>query len=371
MSGVRRSLVGVAVGGIVIVLLAAGFGWGRYHAFLEAPLDVSGPEVQFRVQPGDTVGAVIGDLERRGVTRDDWRWRLLLRLEPVTIQAGEYALEPGATPRSLLDLMARGEVIQYRFTLVEGWNWRQLRAALQADERLRVDPARLDETTVMAEIGSDETHPEGWFLPETWAYTAADDAIGVLRRAHRAMRAVLEQAWEDRDPALPLDDPYDLLILASIVQKESAVAAEYAEIAGVFNRRLQQNWRLETDPTVIYGLGEAYDGDIRTRDLRTDTPYNTYTRRGLPPTPIAMAGEAVLRATARPAEGTAMFFVADGRGGHVFSETLEQHNRAVQDLIQRQRARRARADAQVEAQAEAEAKDETGVDAAAAGEGAP
>jgi UPF0755 protein len=325
------------------VLLALGVvGGQRYQEFLASPLDVPAGTDHFEleVRPGDPVRSVLERLEARGITRNDWRWRLLLWREPVTIQAGEYAIVAGTGPRELLEQLARGSVIQYRFTIVEGWNWRQLRAELLADERLAVDPERLATDAVMAEIGSDESYPEGWFLPETYAFTSTDDAIDVLARAHAAMQAVLADAWAERLADLPIDSPYELLTLASIVEKESAVAAERPQIAGVFVRRLQQGWRLETDPTVIYGLGERYDGDIRTRDLREDTPYNTYVIRGLPPTPIAMPGGDALRATARPADGTAMFFVADGQGGHVFSETLAEHNRAVQDLLRRQRTGR-------------------------------
>lgn len=330
-------LVALLVAGLLAIGIVAALGWSQYRAFQAQALDTGGEPVRIRVRSGDSVAAVIDRLETRGLTEHDWRWRLLLWLEPVTIQAGEYELPPAVTPGALLEQLASGRVIQYRFTLVEGWNWVQLRAALLADERLRVPPEQLATDAVMGLLGSDATHPEGWFLPETWAFTAEDDALDVLRRAHAAMREVLANAWAARDPALPLDTPYELLTLASIVEKETAIATEREEVAGVFVRRLRQNWRLETDPTVIYGMGEAFDGNIRRRDLRRDTPYNTYTRRGLPPTPIAMPGAATLRATAHPAEGTAMFFVANGKGGHVFSDTLEEHNAAVQALIRFQR----------------------------------
>ncbi len=333
---------GLAVGVLVLAVAALGLAaWGMsaFQRFQETPLSVTDGALHFEVESGDSVGRVVRRLERRGVTRWDWRWRALLWLDPATIQAGEYVLDVGETPAGLLERLQRGDVVQYRFTLVEGWNWWQLRNALQADERLRVDPDRLADDVVMAELGSEATHPEGWFLPETWAYTAGDDAFDVLGRAHAAMRTALDEAWALRDTRLPLADPYELLVLASIVEKESALPEERPDIAGVFVRRLEQNWRLETDPTVIYGIGETFDGDIRTRDLRADTPYNTYVHRGLPPTPIAMPSAAALRATALPAVGTAMFFVADGSGGHVFSDTLDEHNRAVQDLLRRQRAK--------------------------------
>ena len=319
--------------GIVLV----GWGWKRYEAFLSEPLGIRQDPLTLRVEPGESVSAVLQRLERQGVTRLDWRWRLLLRREPATIQVGEYALAPGILPRDLLAQLADGDVIQYRFTLVEGWNYRQLVTALQAEERLAVAHELLSPEAVVSALSIEAPHPEGWFLPETYAFTAGDDALTVLRRAHEAMGEALQAAWSSRLDDLPLDSPYELLILASIVEKESALGSERPDIAGVFVRRLQQNWRLETDPTVIYGMGERYDGDIRRKDLREDTPYNTYVHRGLPPTPIAMPGVGALQATARPADGAAMFFVADGQGGHVFSETLEAHNRAVRELVRRQR----------------------------------
>lgn len=316
---------------------AAGLAWNSYERFLTTPLAIDGTATDdatfLRVRPGDTIYGMLDELERRGITSRDWRWQTLLRLQPRTMQAGEYALPAGLTPNGLLELLASGDVIQYRFTLVEGWNYRQLRDALLAEERLAVAAELLEADQIMLALGSDAAHPEGWFLPETYSYTASDDALDVLRRAYRAMQDALEQAWASRIDGLPLDSPYELLILASIVEKESSLAAERPRIAGVFVRRLQDNWRLETDPTVIYGMGEAYDGNIRRRDLREPTPYNTYVIRGLPPTPIAMPGKEALFATASPTEESAMFFVADGGGGHVFSKTLEEHNRAVEDFL--------------------------------------
>lgn len=351
MSARLRATAALVLGIAGLIALAGFLGLQRYEAFLTTPLgaDAVSAEVgdpsdasgfQLRVRPGDPVRGVLARLEQRGLTRNDWRWRLLLWRHPVTIQAGEYAIPAGTRPEDFLSLLERGAVIQYRFTLVEGWNWWQLRDALLAEERLAVTDGTLTREAVMAAIGSDQADPEGWFLPETYAYTGEDNAMDVLERAHAAMRTALDEAWAAREADLPLDTPTALLTLASIIEKESSVAAERPEIAGVFVRRLQQNWRLETDPTVIYGIGEDFDGDIRTRDLRADTPYNTYVHRGLPPTPIAMPGVDSLRAAAAPAEGAAMFFVADGKGGHVFSETLEEHNRAVRAMLRRQRASR-------------------------------
>jgi len=237
----------------------------------------------------------------------------------------------------VLETLAAGLVVQHRVTLVEGWTFAQLADRLQANEVLehRVDlsdPANWPDLLSALDI----EHPEGWFLPETYQFTRGDSDLDILTRAHRSMRAELDQAWAARAEDLPLKSPYELLILASIVEKETALDSEREEIAGVFVRRLRKGMRLQTDPTVIYGLGEGFDGDIRRRDLEADTPYNTYTRGGLPPTPIAMPGRASLWAAARPADGESLYFVADGRGGHTFSVTLEEHQAAVNRLLGRQ-----------------------------------
>lgn len=321
----------------VLVVVAAVTTWRDYIGFRTASMVLDAP-LRFEVHPGESARAVLQRLQFAGLTRFDWRWKLLLRLEPATFRAGEYDLEPGLTPRGLLALLSSGRVVQYRFTLVDGWTWRQLQDALLSHPVLLGTPDQLATDGVMAALGSEEAHPEGWFLPETYSFVRGDSALDVLGRAHRAMRAALDEAWTQRALGLPLANPYEMLVLASIVEKESALESERADIAGVFIRRLQQGWRLETDPTVIYGLGARFDGDLRRRDLDADTPWNTYTRHGLPPTPIAMPGRSALLASARPAGGTAMFFVADGQGGHVFSDTLEAHNRAVQQLIRKNHA---------------------------------
>lgn len=333
MKGTAWLLAGL----LALLLLAAGGVWLAYLAFLARPLDLPEDGAIVLVQRGDSVSAVVERLPVEASRAERLYWRLLTRLRPVTIEAGEYALQPGLTPTELLDMMAEGRVLQHRFTIVEGWSYRQLRSALLRDEVLEADPANLEESVVMERLGSPARHPEGWFLPETYAYVRGDRAIDLLARAHLAMREALQAEWAGRASGLPLETPYELLILASIVERETGIAAERASVAGVFVRRLLQGWRLETDPTVIYGLGEGFDGDLRRRDLQADSPYNTYLRHGLPPTPIAMPGRPALRASAHPEDGTAMFFVASGDGGHVFSDTLEEHQRAVQALIQRGR----------------------------------
>jgi UPF0755 protein len=225
--------------------------------------------------------------------------------------------------------------VQYRFTLVEGWTFRQFAVALAANTDLDhvLDPQTID--LWPAASGLDLGHPEGWFLPETYLFTRGDSDRDILIRAHAAMTNALEDAWDVRAESLPIESPYELLILASIIEKETSLDSERRQIAGVFIRRLQKGMRLQTDPTVIYGLGDTYDGDIRRRDLQTDTPYNTYTRHGLPPTPIALPGKASLAAAANPAPGEALYFVANGLGGHTFSETLEAHQQAVKKLIEK------------------------------------
>jgi UPF0755 protein len=223
---------------------------------------------------------------------------------------------------------------------VEGWSWSQLLAALQLDPVLTrslpdtLHPAEI--TTIAEDIGALEIeHAEGWFLPETYYFVRGARDVDILRRAHQAMVTALNTAWASRDLGLPVETPYELLILASIIEKETSIEAERDLIAGVFRRRLERGMRLQTDPTVIYGLGAGFDGNIRRRDLRTDNPYNTYTRHGLPPTPIAMPGRETLEAAANPADGEALYFVADGEGGHTFSITLDEHEAAVKKLLER------------------------------------
>jgi len=306
----------------------------RYRSFLDEPLTVPAEGIVLQVERGATVRALVTRMERLGMTRSDWRWRMLTRLRPVTIRAGEYQIGPGLNPPALLVLLASGKVIQHRFTIIEGWTFAQLLEALAADQVLEKRVSGLEGQAALLEaIGSEAAHPEGWFLPETYQFVRGDSDLDILSRAHADMLTALEAAWQGRREGLPLATPYELLTMASIVEKESALESERAEIAGVFVRRLERGWRLETDPSVIYGLGDAFDGDLRRRDLEADGPYNTYTRRGLPPTPIALPGRSALEATAHPADGSAMFFVASGSGGHVFSDTLEAHNAAVRKML--------------------------------------
>jgi UPF0755 protein len=236
--------------------------------------------------------------------------------------------------------MRDGKVLSYRFTIVEGWNVRQLRAALAKARPLKQETADLDDATLMKTLGHPGQHPEGRFLPETYAYTRNDSDLDLLRRAHAALDKALDAAWQSRVADLPLASKDEALVLASIVEKETGIASERPQIAGLFLRRLKLGMRLQTDPTVIYGMGSRYAGNLRKSDLLADTPYNTYTRDGLPPTPIAMVGADALQAVTHPADGDALYFVAvgDGSGKHVFSKTLAEHEAAVREYIRRYRA---------------------------------
>ena len=319
----------------------------RYQRFADAPLAGIAGDASLVVASGDNFADVRRKLHAQGVPAGrDAEWQLLARQLGAAsrLQVGEYALRPGITPRQLLLDMRDGRVVRRRFTLVEGWSWRQVRAALARAQPLEQETAGLDDAALMAKLGHPGVHPEGRFLPETYLYTRGDSDLDVLRRAYDAMEQALEAAWTSRAKGLPLESAEEALVLASIVEKETGVAEERPRIAGVFLRRLELGMRLQTDPTVIYGMGQDYAGNIRRADLARDTPYNTYTRAGLPPTPIAMPGADALHAVTHPAAGNALYFVAvgDGSGRHVFSASLAQHQAAVRAYLQRYRARQKR-----------------------------
>jgi UPF0755 protein len=321
---------------VLLLLIGAiaigGWIYTDYRRFADAPLALGAKERVLDIPLGTPFNRIVAELSRRGLTTADaLYWRALAWEMRVAegLHAGEYAIEQGLTPRSLLARMARGEVIQHRITLIEGSSFREQRLVLASDTALEQRAAAMSAADLMAAIGAPGVHPEGRFLPETYAYTKGMSDLDVLRRAYEAMQKALEQAWAQRAPDLPLDTPEQMLVLASIVEKETGRADERAQIAGVFVRRLNIGMRLQTDPTVIYGVGPAFDGNLTRMHLQTDTPYNTYTRFGLPPTPIAAPGRDALRAVARPADGQTLFFVARGDGSHQFSATLREHNAAV------------------------------------------
>ena len=325
---------------LAVLLAAAGallYGWYDFSRFSRTPLHVTTQGDSIDVARGTSFRNIVGELRQRGLTSaDPLYWWLLAEQMRVAgkLHAGEYALEAGITPRQLLANMATDKVLQRNLTIVDGWTFGQLREALAKAEKLQHDTATLDDAAIMQKIGAPGEAPEGRFLPETYAYVKGDSDLDVLKRAHLAMAKTLDAMWPVRDKDLPLATPYDALILASIVEKETGRADERARIAGVFVRRLQDHMLLQTDPSVIYGMGAAYNGSIHKVDLATDTPYNTYTRPGLPPTPIALPGKPALLAALHPAPGSELYFVARGDGGHVFASTLEEHNRNV-DCYQR------------------------------------
>jgi len=317
---------------VLAAVTVGGWAWHHYQRFATTPIALSGSERILAVERGDGFQDILDKLRALGVTEGhDLEWKALAHEMQVVsrLQVGDYTIRHGITPEQLLRKLESGQVIQHRFTIVEGWNLRELRAALARDETLVQAGRELDDAAMMAALGREGVHPEGRFLPETYHYTRGMSDLDLLRRAALAMDKALADAWANRQPGLPVETPEQLLTLASIIEKETGKAAERPVIAGVFVRRLKLGMRLQTDPTVIYGMGSAYDGNIRKRDLVTDTPYNTYTRAGLPPTPIAMPGRAALEAAAQPAPGDALYFVARGDGSHVFSATLAEHNRAV------------------------------------------
>ena len=344
MSRKRKSRFGwIFVLSALLLGAAAYWAFNRYAGFADAPLASAKPDASIVVARGDSFASVLGKLHAVGESpAHDVEWRLLARQLGTAghLQVGEYALGPGTTPRDLLLRMRDGKVISHRFTIVEGWNIRDLRAALARAEPLGHDTAALDDAGLMKELGFAGQHPEGRFLPETYLYTRGDSDLDVLARAHAAMQQALDEAWKARTPGLPLKSQDEALTLASIVEKETGVAGDRSRIAGVFVNRLAKGMRLETDPTVVYGLGAQYDGNIRKRDLQADTPYNTYRIAGLPPTPISMPGKAALQAATHPAPGDAVYFVSsgDGSGRSLFAATYAEHQANVRAYLARYRA---------------------------------
>lgn len=314
----------------LFIVLAALLG-GSAAWWLNQSLALNADTVDLSVDPGTSVRGVAQAVSDAGVQVNPFLlyWWFRLSGEARQIKAGSYEIERGATPFSLLRKLVRGEEALRAVTLVEGWNFTQVRAALSKAEQLTPDTRGLEADLIMKSLGKPGVHPEGRFFPDTYTYAKGSSDLAVLKRAMRAMDKRLEAAWRQRRPNTPLKTPEQALILASIVEKETGRASDRAMIAGVFTNRLRVGMMLQTDPTVIYGLGEAFDGNLRRRHLQADTPWNTYTRSGLPPTPIAMPGKAALLAAVQPAPTKALYFVARGDGTSQFSASLEEHNRAV------------------------------------------
>jgi UPF0755 protein len=310
---------------------------------LDEPVRLTAP-VRFKVAPGASFARIAAELAAQGVIVHPRAWVVYARLRNLApaVKAGEYEIQPGITPRELLTKMVNGQVLLHSFTIVDGWTVRDLLEAMRRNPDITLtlgDKA----PNLMEKLGAPGVESEGQFLPETYRFIAGTTDVELLRVAHAALVKELESDWTDRDPGVPLQNSQELLIMASIVEKESGLAQELKIIAGLYLHRLGIGMRLQADPTVIYGMGDRYDGDIRTVDLRTDGPYNSYTRAGLPPTPIALAGAAAIRATAHPEKTDAIYFVASpkGDGSHVFSATLQEHNAAVASYVAHQRRKAA------------------------------
>jgi UPF0755 protein len=331
--------------GLVLLSLLAAAGaeiWLNLRS-LDEPLQVAAP-LTFKVPQGSRLAQVTGTLAARGVLARPRALVLYARWKGIAsaIKAGEYEIEPGVTPRDLLDKLVTGQVLLHSLTIVDGWRVQDLLAAMRRNpDVLATLPAT--SVDVMEKLGMPGVNAEGQFLPETYRFPGGTADVEILRQAHAALARTLNAAWMNRDPSIPLHNIDELLVMASIVEKESGRPEELPKIAGLYLHRLKIGMRLQADPTVIYGLGDSYDGDLHTIDLRTDGPYNTYTRTGLPPTAIALPGAAAIEATAHPENTDALYFVASGRGdgSHVFSATLGEHNAAVAQYLARQRQRAA------------------------------
>lgn len=335
----KRILLYLLEGGLLLAGLLLAFAGWRQDLALQRPLVVDAERL-IEVPAGATPGGMLNRLEGEGVLDGAFWLRLYWRfnLNGKGLHSGEYRLLPGQTGRDLLELWRRGEVVQYSLTLVEGWTFRQVRAALAGQERLEHTLSGLDDAAVMQRLGLDGQHPEGRFFPDTYRYVRGMRDIDLLRQAHERLSSVLDEEWSRRAADLPYASPYQALIMASLVEKETGVAQERGEIAGLFIRRLHEGMLLQTDPAVIYGLGERYAGNLTRAHLREPTPYNTYLNPGLPPTPIAMVGREALHAALHPAAGDSLYFVARGDGTHVFTRSLDEHNRAVREFQLKRRA---------------------------------
>lgn len=317
---------------LILSGIAAGLVVADYVRFMNDPMEQpEGADDVLNVEGGTSMRRLAEDLADTGWIDRPLYFRLSARVNDIAtrIQAGEYRLEAGESPRRLLTRLVDGDVIRYRLAIINGWTFEQMRRAVESHEAVEVTLDDVADEDIMERLGRPEEHPEGWFYPDTYTFERGTSDLELYRRAHRRMERILAEEWDRRSAAAPVESPYEALILASIIERETGIATERARVAGVFAERLDIGMRLQTDPTVIYGLGDDYEGRLRYRHLREDTPYNTYTRAGLPPTPISLPGQPSLHAALNPDRRGELYFVATGDGGHKFSETLEEHNEAV------------------------------------------
>lgn len=334
-----RKLFVLLEAGVVLAGLLLGLAFWQQNNALQQPLNLS-QEQLLDVPSGSSPTGVLNRLQADGVIKDAFLLRLYWRfnLSSQSLHSGEYRMTPGMNARSLLTLWEKGDVVQYSLTLVEGWTFRQVRAALVKQAKLEQTLTNLSDSEVMAKLGHPDVFPEGRFFPDTYRYVRGMTDVELLKQAYNRLDEVLQDEWDKRAADVPYVDPYQALIMASLVEKETGVPQERGQIAGVFVRRLQQGMLLQTDPTVIYGLGERYNGKITRAFLKEATPYNTYVISGLPPTPISMVGREAIHAAMNPVAGNSLYFVARGDGSHVFSADLDAHNAAVKEFQLKRRA---------------------------------
>jgi UPF0755 protein len=315
---------------LAVAAAVLGFcGWLFWYAL--SPIEISVPTLDFSIRQGSSLRSATRQLVEAGLPLKEWQFLVLARINGAggAVKAGSYQVTEGITPLLLIRKLVRGEFAQAEIVFPEGWTFRQMRELMEAHADLRHDTAGLDDSDIMAKLGESGAVAEGLFFPDTYVFAKGTSDITVLARARGAMKSRLDAAWASRDPDLPVADQYEALILASIVEKETGRASDRTMVAAVFTNRLRRGMKLQTDPTVIYGMGEQFDGNLRKRDLERDTPFNTYTRIGLPPHPIAMPGLASIAAVMHQAKTDALYFVSRGDGTSEFSRTLVEHNRAV------------------------------------------
>ena len=324
---------------LVLAGLALGFAFWQQYQALHQPLEIT-QEQLLDVPAGSTPTGVLNRLQTEGVIKDAFWLRLYWRfnLSGQALHSGEYRMVPGMDVDALFGVWKRKEVVQYSLTLVEGWNFRQVRAALAKQAKLDQTLAGLSDAELMTKIGHPDVFPEGRFFPDTYRYVRGMTDAEVLKQAYARLEEVLDEEWAARAADAPYADPYQALIMASLVEKETGVPQERGQIAGVFVRRLKLGMQLQTDPTVIYGMGERYNGKLTRADLKQATPYNTYVIAGMPPTPISLVGREAIHAALNPVSGDSLYFVAKGDGGHVFSNDLDAHNAAVREYQIKRRA---------------------------------
>ena len=322
----------------LMIFMSSYWLWLDYKDFQKTLLSIGKEPGGFVVAKGSGVNRLAEHLTSQGILSHPYYFKLLVALSPelAQIKAGEYRFQQDVTPREFLIHLNQGVVIQYPFTIIDGQTAYQIFEKLNRDTNL-IGLSEAQQANITQQLGIEHINIEGWLMPETYSYSRGEDAFSLLKRSSDAMKRFLASEWKQRELNLPYENQYQALIMASIIEKETGISSERAEVAGVFVRRLRKNMRLGTDPTVIYGIGPEFNGDITRKDLRTPTPYNTYLIKGLPPTPIAMPGKESIYAALHPADGTALYFVADGTGGHYFSDNLAEHNRAVQRMLRRNR----------------------------------